>query len=62
VINFKEDAELPKVAKAYSLSLAESTAFKKYLDKKVAYRTKQSRQSDIAAPCFLQKRVMVPCD
>ena len=51
-IDFKEGTELPKPAKTYGMSPAESKALQEYLDKELADGKIRPSKSPIASPCF----------
>ncbi|CCO31293.1 Retrotransposable element Tf2 155 kDa protein type 1 [Rhizoctonia solani AG-1 IB] len=51
-IEFKEGSELPKPAKVYPMSPAQSNAMKEYLDKELA----DGKIEPIASPCFFVKK------
>ncbi|CCO34034.1 Retrotransposable element Tf2 155 kDa protein type 3 [Rhizoctonia solani AG-1 IB] len=55
-IEFKEGSELPKPAKVYPMSPAESKAMKEYLDKELADRKIEPSHSPVASPCFFAKK------
>ncbi|QRW25134.1 Retrotransposable element Tf2 protein [Rhizoctonia solani] len=55
-INFKEGSELPKPAKAYPMSPAESKAMKEYMEKELLDGKIEPSHSPIASPCFFVRK------
>ncbi|KAF8697673.1 hypothetical protein RHS03_07742, partial [Rhizoctonia solani] len=55
-INFKEGSELPKPAKAYPMSPAESKAMKEYMEKELLDGKIEPSHSPIVSPCFFVRK------
>ena len=55
-IIFKEGSELPKPAKTYPMSPAESKAMREHMDQELADGKIQPSHSPIASPCFFVKK------
>ncbi|EUC56294.1 Transposon Tf2-1 polyprotein, partial [Rhizoctonia solani AG-3 Rhs1AP] len=55
-IDFKEGEELPKPARVYPMSPAESKAMQEYMDQELADGKIRPSKSPMAAPCFFVKK------